>query len=184
MELPPGDDLDDAIAPSALLDRLCAEIGRDSDVITRSLVLPVSYDQPRATRAAVAAAVAAGFGHIVLALPAPYPTDAARWVTDKIITTPHPSPLDHQRRGMSANRSPGPPEHVVLKGPHQGPNVSEAARGRRVGRAGGLAGGDRAQRGWDHPGGCARRHRVRSRCEAPTLDGVGVTLRNVAPTDK
>ncbi len=53
-------------------DRLCAEIGRDSDVITRSLVLPVSYDQPRATRAAVAAAVAAGFGHIVLALPAPY----------------------------------------------------------------------------------------------------------------
>jgi len=88
-------------------------------------------------------------------------------------TTPHPSPLDHQRHGMSANRSPGPPEHVVLKGPHKGPNVSEAARGRRVGRAGGLAGGDRAQRGWDHPGGCARRHRVRSRCGAPTLDGVG-----------
>jgi len=80
-------------------------------------------------------------------------------------TTPHPSPLDHQRHGMSANRSPGPPEHVVLKGPHNGPNVSEA-RGRRVGRAGGLAGGDRAQRGWDHPGGCARRHRVRSRCGA------------------
>jgi hypothetical protein len=75
--------------------------------------------------------------------------------------------------GGSANRSPGPPEHVVLKGPHKGPNVSEAARGRRVGRAGGLAGGDRAQRGWDHPGGCARRHRVRSRCGAPTLDGVG-----------
>ena len=45
----PGDDLDDAIARSALLDRLCAEIGRDPDVITRSLVLPVSYDQPRAT---------------------------------------------------------------------------------------------------------------------------------------
>jgi len=71
------------------------------------------------------------------------------------------------------NHSPGPPEHVVLKGPHNGPNVSEAARGRRVGRAGGLAGGDRAQRGPDHPGGCALRHRVRSRCGAPTLDGVG-----------
>ena len=29
--------------------------------------------------------VAAGFGHIILGLPAPYPDNVARWVADKII---------------------------------------------------------------------------------------------------
>jgi len=82
----PGDDLDDAIGRSALLDRLCTEIGRDPDAITRSLVLPVAYDQPRATRDAIAAAGPAGFGHLVLALPAPYPPDVAQWVAAEIIT--------------------------------------------------------------------------------------------------
>ena len=37
-------------AASALLDRYCAEIGRDPAAITRSIHLPVSYDEPGSTR--------------------------------------------------------------------------------------------------------------------------------------
>lgn len=81
----PGDDLADATARGALLDRYCAEIGRDPAAITRSLFLPVSYTDPAATRRAVHAAAAAGFGHLVLGLPAPYPDGVARWVADEII---------------------------------------------------------------------------------------------------
>ena len=68
-----------------LLDRFCAEIGRDPASITRSIVLPVSYDHPGSTRDAIAEAIGAGFRHIVLGLPAPYPENAARWVTSELI---------------------------------------------------------------------------------------------------
>jgi alkanesulfonate monooxygenase SsuD/methylene tetrahydromethanopterin reductase-like flavin-dependent oxidoreductase (luciferase family) len=84
----PGGDIHDALSRSALLDRYCAEIGRDPASITRSIVLPVSYDDPSSTRDAIAEAVAAGFAHIVLGLGAPYPAGVAQWVTDKLITTP------------------------------------------------------------------------------------------------
>ncbi|MFF1442924.1 LLM class flavin-dependent oxidoreductase [Streptomyces sp. NPDC058295] len=82
----PGGDLDDVVRRSALLDRYCAEIGRDPASITRSIHLPVSYDRPGATRDAVGAAIGAGFRHIVLGLPTPYPADAARWVADEIVS--------------------------------------------------------------------------------------------------
>jgi alkanesulfonate monooxygenase SsuD/methylene tetrahydromethanopterin reductase-like flavin-dependent oxidoreductase (luciferase family) len=81
----PGGDIEDVIARSALLDSLCAEIGRDPASITRSIYLPVSYDHPGTTRDAFAEATGAGFGHIVLGLPAPYPQGVARWVADEII---------------------------------------------------------------------------------------------------
>ena len=81
----PGGDLDDVVRRSALLDRYCAEIGRDPASITRSIHLPVSYDRPDATRDAVGDAIGAGFRHIVLGLPTPYPADAARWVADEIV---------------------------------------------------------------------------------------------------
>jgi alkanesulfonate monooxygenase SsuD/methylene tetrahydromethanopterin reductase-like flavin-dependent oxidoreductase (luciferase family) len=84
----PGGDLDDAVSRSALLDRLCAEIGRDPASITRSMYLPVSYDHPGTTRDAIAAATGAGFGHIVLGLAAPFPGNVARWVADEIIGQP------------------------------------------------------------------------------------------------
>jgi alkanesulfonate monooxygenase SsuD/methylene tetrahydromethanopterin reductase-like flavin-dependent oxidoreductase (luciferase family) len=83
----PGGDIDDAVRRGALLDRFCAEIGRDPASVTRSIVLPLSYDQPSTTRDAVGQAVAAGFQHIVLGLPAPYPTNVARWIAEEIITT-------------------------------------------------------------------------------------------------
>jgi alkanesulfonate monooxygenase SsuD/methylene tetrahydromethanopterin reductase-like flavin-dependent oxidoreductase (luciferase family) len=82
----PGGDTGDAVRRGALLDRFCAEIGRDPASITRSTVLPVSYDYPGNTRGAIAEAIDAGFRHIVLSLPAPYPENAARWVTDELIS--------------------------------------------------------------------------------------------------
>jgi hypothetical protein len=83
----PGGDIDDAAQSSALLDRFCAEIGRNPASITRSIVLPVSYDHPGKSRDAIAEVIGAGFRHIVLGLPAPYPENVARWVTDECITT-------------------------------------------------------------------------------------------------
>ncbi|MFC9430680.1 LLM class flavin-dependent oxidoreductase [Streptomyces sp. NPDC056987] len=82
----PGGDIEDVIGRSALLDRYCAEIGRDPASITRSIHLPVSYDRPGATRDAIGEATGAGFRHIVLGLPTPYPAGVARWVTDELIT--------------------------------------------------------------------------------------------------
>ncbi len=81
----PGADIDDATGRSALLDRYCTAIGRDPESITRSITLPVSYDRPADTRHIVARAVDAGFRHIVLGLPAPYPAGVARRVADDII---------------------------------------------------------------------------------------------------
>jgi alkanesulfonate monooxygenase SsuD/methylene tetrahydromethanopterin reductase-like flavin-dependent oxidoreductase (luciferase family) len=81
----PGGDLADAVRRSALLDRYCTEIGRDPAAVTRSMYLAVSYDQPAATQDAIGQALGAGFGHIVLGLPAPYPDGVARWVADKVI---------------------------------------------------------------------------------------------------
>jgi alkanesulfonate monooxygenase SsuD/methylene tetrahydromethanopterin reductase-like flavin-dependent oxidoreductase (luciferase family) len=85
----PGGSIDDAIARSAALDRLCAEIGRDPAEITRSIVLPASYDRPADTRDAIRAALDGGFSHIVLSLGAPYPVEAARWVADTFIAPAH-----------------------------------------------------------------------------------------------
>src|SRR5689334_14633583 len=81
----PGGDIGDAVERSARLDRCCAEIGRDPAAITRSIVLPVSYDRPGNTRDSIAEAIGAGFQHIVLTLPAPYPANVARWVTNELI---------------------------------------------------------------------------------------------------
>jgi alkanesulfonate monooxygenase SsuD/methylene tetrahydromethanopterin reductase-like flavin-dependent oxidoreductase (luciferase family) len=82
----PGGDIDDAASRSAVLDRFCAEIGRDPASITRSIVLHPSYDDSAAARRAIANAIDAGFTHIVLGLSAPYPDGVARWVADELIT--------------------------------------------------------------------------------------------------
>jgi len=84
----PGGDIEDAVSRSALLDRLCAETGRDPASITRSIILPASYENPGTTRDAIAEATGAGFGHIVLGLAAPYPEGVARWVAAEVIGAP------------------------------------------------------------------------------------------------
>ncbi|MGQ5633354.1 MULTISPECIES: LLM class flavin-dependent oxidoreductase [unclassified Streptomyces] len=84
--IPGGGDIDDLLGRSALLDRYCAEIGRDPAAVTRSIHLPVSYDRPGDTRHAIREAVDAGFRHVVLGLPAPYPAKVAQWAADELIT--------------------------------------------------------------------------------------------------
>jgi alkanesulfonate monooxygenase SsuD/methylene tetrahydromethanopterin reductase-like flavin-dependent oxidoreductase (luciferase family) len=81
----PGENFDDAISRSAVLDRYCAEIGRDPASIMRSMYLPVSYDEPALARDAIGRAIDAGFEHLVLGLPNPYLVGAARWVVDELI---------------------------------------------------------------------------------------------------
>ena len=81
----PGGDLADATSRSALLDRYCAEIGRDPASITRSIHLGVSYDDPGLTRTAIDEALGAGFTHVTLGLPAPWPDGVAGWVAREII---------------------------------------------------------------------------------------------------
>lgn len=83
--IPGGGDIDDLAGRSRLLDRYCAEIGRDPQEITRSIFLPVDYDKPAATREKIEEAVGAGFGHIVLGLANPYPDGVAQWVADELI---------------------------------------------------------------------------------------------------
>lgn len=83
----PGGDIDDCVRRSAPLDRLCAEIGRDPSSITRSIHLGVSYDQPVSTQCAITQAIDAGFRHIVLGLPAPYPENVAHWIAGQFLNT-------------------------------------------------------------------------------------------------
>ncbi|MDA0168773.1 LLM class flavin-dependent oxidoreductase [Solirubrobacter taibaiensis] len=81
----PGADLEDAVKRSARLDQFCDERGRDPKSITRSIHLQVDYDAPAATRDRIAAALDAGFEHVVLGLPAPYPEGVAEWVADRLL---------------------------------------------------------------------------------------------------
>ena len=81
----PGGDIEDAVSRGQLLDQFCAEIGRDPASVTRSIVLHVSYERPGDTRDAIAAAVQAGFRHVVLGLAAPYPEGVARWVAEEVV---------------------------------------------------------------------------------------------------
>jgi alkanesulfonate monooxygenase SsuD/methylene tetrahydromethanopterin reductase-like flavin-dependent oxidoreductase (luciferase family) len=80
-----GVDAADAAERSALLDRYCTEIARDPATLTRSIHLPVSFDEPGTTRDAIGEALDAGFRHVTLGVPAPYPAGAARWVADELI---------------------------------------------------------------------------------------------------
>jgi alkanesulfonate monooxygenase SsuD/methylene tetrahydromethanopterin reductase-like flavin-dependent oxidoreductase (luciferase family) len=82
----PGGDIQDCIQRSGLLDRYCAEIGRDPEAITRSIHLRVSYEAPDSTRAAILEATDAGFTHITLGVPAPYPENVAHWIAREIIS--------------------------------------------------------------------------------------------------
>jgi alkanesulfonate monooxygenase SsuD/methylene tetrahydromethanopterin reductase-like flavin-dependent oxidoreductase (luciferase family) len=83
----PGGDIDDCVGRSALLDRLCDEIGRDPAAIIRSIHLRASYERPAETRGAITEAIDAGFRHIVLGLPAPYPEHVAHWVAGELVNS-------------------------------------------------------------------------------------------------
>jgi alkanesulfonate monooxygenase SsuD/methylene tetrahydromethanopterin reductase-like flavin-dependent oxidoreductase (luciferase family) len=104
-----ADDVDEAVRRSALLDRYCTEIGRDPASITRSIHVPVSYDQPGRTRETIGTLIDAGFPHIVLGLPAPYPAGVARWVADELVIPSVPrGGAGAARRGMPAGHGAVP----------------------------------------------------------------------------
>ncbi|MCX2930886.1 LLM class flavin-dependent oxidoreductase [Mycobacterium sp. CVI_P3] len=81
----PGGDIEDARSRSALLDRYCDELGRAPGSIVRSMHIQVDYDRPASTREAIDRAIGAGFEHLVLGLPDPYPTGIAHWVAEELI---------------------------------------------------------------------------------------------------
>ena len=83
--IPWSGDINDLVRRSLLLDRFCADIDRDPARITRSIHLPVAYDEPGLARAKIQEAADAGFHHIILGLSAPYPEGVARWVVDELI---------------------------------------------------------------------------------------------------
>jgi alkanesulfonate monooxygenase SsuD/methylene tetrahydromethanopterin reductase-like flavin-dependent oxidoreductase (luciferase family) len=83
--IPGAGDIADIAERSRLLDRYCAEIGRDPKAIMRSIHLSASYDDPDSTRKAIAQAADAGFEHVILGLASPYPTGVAQWVADELI---------------------------------------------------------------------------------------------------
>ena len=83
--VPGGGDIAELAGRSALLDRYCAEIGRDPAEIVRSIHLAASYDDPAATRDAIGAALDAGFRHFVLSVAAPYPDGVAQWVAEELV---------------------------------------------------------------------------------------------------
>ncbi|HEY4457532.1 MAG TPA: LLM class flavin-dependent oxidoreductase [Pseudonocardiaceae bacterium] len=84
--IPGGGDIADLAERGKLLDRYCAEIGRDPKSITRSIHLSASYDDPGATRKAIAEVTDAGFTHVILGLAAPYPIGVAQWVANELIS--------------------------------------------------------------------------------------------------
>ncbi len=83
--IPGGGDIADLAARSRLLDKYCAELGRNPAEITRSIFLPVEYERPQVTREKIAEAADAGFGHFVLGLADPYPEGIAEWVAEELI---------------------------------------------------------------------------------------------------
>ncbi|MBF4997671.1 LLM class flavin-dependent oxidoreductase [Nocardia sp. BSTN01] len=82
---PPLTGVDTLRQHSRALDEHCAAIGRDPAHITRSAQLPISYDAPGRIRETLLELIDAGFTHLVLNPPAPYPDGVAHWLADEII---------------------------------------------------------------------------------------------------
>jgi alkanesulfonate monooxygenase SsuD/methylene tetrahydromethanopterin reductase-like flavin-dependent oxidoreductase (luciferase family) len=83
---PPRSTVEQLSARSRVLDELCIAIGRDPAEITRSVQLVVDYDDAASGRHHLGQFVDAGFSHLVINLPSPYPDNVARWVADELIT--------------------------------------------------------------------------------------------------
>jgi alkanesulfonate monooxygenase SsuD/methylene tetrahydromethanopterin reductase-like flavin-dependent oxidoreductase (luciferase family) len=90
---PPLNSVETLRQRSGALDGQCAAIGRDPATITRSVQAAISYEDPARTRDGLRQLIDAGFSHVVLNLPAPYPSEVARWVAEELIV-----PLGHARR--------------------------------------------------------------------------------------
>ncbi|WP_067992189.1 LLM class flavin-dependent oxidoreductase [Nocardia pseudobrasiliensis] len=82
---PPVNPIEALRRHSTTLDELCIARGRDPREITRSAQIVITYDNPDSTRNTLRQLATAGFTHLVLSLPSPYPRDVAHWVADELI---------------------------------------------------------------------------------------------------
>jgi alkanesulfonate monooxygenase SsuD/methylene tetrahydromethanopterin reductase-like flavin-dependent oxidoreductase (luciferase family) len=82
---PPHGSVEFVAERSRVLDRHCADLGRDPAEITRSVQMVITADDLAATRATIIELVGAGFGHIVLGVRPPAPENVPRWLADEII---------------------------------------------------------------------------------------------------
>lgn len=71
---------------SAVLDEHCRAIGRDPGDITRSIQVPVNYDDIAATRDSATGYIAAGVTHLILNLRHPYPDGIVRRLADEVVS--------------------------------------------------------------------------------------------------
>ena len=83
---PPHGSIEFITERNQMLDQHCASIGRDPRDLVRSVQLILQGDDPAAARETVAAVIAAGFSHIVLAVRPPSPDNVARWLATEVIT--------------------------------------------------------------------------------------------------
>lgn len=85
---PPVNTVEQLKERSTILDQECEAVGRDPARIVRSVQLPLShqsYEDPAPVRQILGQVIGAGFSHLVLNPPAPYPNGLARWVADELI---------------------------------------------------------------------------------------------------
>jgi alkanesulfonate monooxygenase SsuD/methylene tetrahydromethanopterin reductase-like flavin-dependent oxidoreductase (luciferase family) len=68
-----------------VLDRHCAEVGRNPADIVHSVQLRVDYDDPAKTRDEARAFVEAGAGHVLLMLSPPYPEQIVHRLVEEIV---------------------------------------------------------------------------------------------------
>jgi F420-dependent oxidoreductase-like protein len=80
-----GGDVDTFRHKNEVIDRHCAENGRDPAEIVRSVQLRVSYDDPGPTREEARAFVDAGARHVLLMLSPPYPEGIVRRLVEEIV---------------------------------------------------------------------------------------------------
>jgi alkanesulfonate monooxygenase SsuD/methylene tetrahydromethanopterin reductase-like flavin-dependent oxidoreductase (luciferase family) len=99
---PPHASLEFLTERSRVLDRHCADIGRDPATITRSVQIVTGADDPAAVRATVTGLINAGFGHIVFGVRPPAPDNVPRWLADEIIAPV----LERERDGTGWNAAP------------------------------------------------------------------------------
>lgn len=81
----PANDTAELLRRSRMLDDACIEVGRDPHTIQRSVQIGVDYDDLPQTLVHTTAAREAGFTHIVLSLPAPYPDRIGQTIRDQVI---------------------------------------------------------------------------------------------------
>jgi alkanesulfonate monooxygenase SsuD/methylene tetrahydromethanopterin reductase-like flavin-dependent oxidoreductase (luciferase family) len=82
---PPHASVDFVTERSRVLDRHCADLGRDPASITRSVQVLIRTDEAAGERATIARLITAGFRHIVAGVLPPAPGNVARWLADEII---------------------------------------------------------------------------------------------------